>query len=434
MQFSADIETFRNFAVALLIGALVGIDREKRQAEEGPHGVGGLRTFILFATVGALSAWLSQQLDTPWIFIAALLGVCGAVSTSYFVHARANAGDIGMTTELAAIAVMLLGAAVMTGQTVLSVALAIAISAVLAYKQPLHGLVERIGRTDLLAGLRLLVATFIVLPVLPDHTVDPWGALNPYKLWLLVILIAGLSLAGYVATRWLGSGRGTLVTAVSGALVSSTAVTLSFARRSGAEGRNGDEPLLACGILLAWTVMFVRVLVAVAVVNADLLPALLVPFLALGAVTLALAGFFYLRRARAVKRDGAGDGAEVPLSNPFSLASAVKFAAFFALVLVVVALVQEYAPGQGVLVVAALAGLTDVDAITLSMADRARDGEVTTAIAAIVIASLSNTLVKTGMVAVLGGRGLRRLVIASGAVILAVGAAALLATRALAPG
>ena len=431
MQLSADIETFRNFAVALLIGALVGIDREKRQVEEGPHGVGGLRTFILVAAVGALSAWLSRQFDTPWIFIAALLGVCGGVFTSYIVHARLNAGDIGMTTEFAAVAVMLIGAAVMTGQTVLSVALAIAISAVLAYKQPLHGLVERIGRADLLAGLRLLVATFIVLPVLPDHTVDPWGALNPYKLWLLAILIAGLSLAGYVATRWLGSGRGTLVTALSGALVSSTAVTLSFARRS--REASADEVLLACGILLAWAVMFGRVLLAVAVVNADLLPALLVPFLALGIATLALAAFFYLRRLRAAKHNGGGDGTEVPLSNPFSLTSAVKFAAFFALVLVVVALVQEYAPGQGVLVVAALAGLTDVDAITLSMADRARDGDAATAIAAIVIASLSNTVVKTGMVAVLGANGLRRLIVVSGAIILVAGAAVLIATRAVAP-
>jgi uncharacterized membrane protein (DUF4010 family) len=426
MDFTFDLESFRNFALALLIGALVGIDREKHQAEEGPQGIGGLRTFILFATVGALAGWLSQQFNTPWIFVAALLAASIGIFTGYFVHARANPGESGMTTELAAISVVLLGGVVMVGQSGLSVALAIAVSAVLAYKQPLHGLVERIGRADMLAGLRLLVATFIVLPLLPNETIDPWQALNPYKLWLLVILIAGLSLAGYIAARWLGSGRGTAITGLTGGLVSSTAVTLSFARRSRLETEPADSNMLACGILLAWTVMFGRVLVEVAVVNRALLRPVLVPITLMGAVALVLAGFFYLRRLHAVRHDG-GSQAEVPLTNPFSLTSAVKFAAFFAVVLMVVALVQRYYPGQGLLVVAGLAGLTDVDAITLSMAEYARGGgDAGTAVGAIVIASLSNTVVKAGMVATLGGPGLRRLVLVAGAVIVAVGVGVLL--------
>jgi uncharacterized membrane protein (DUF4010 family) len=425
MDFTFDLESFRNFALALLIGALVGIDREKHQAEEGPQGIGGLRTFILFANVGALAGWLSQQFNTPWIFVAALIAVSGGVFTGYFVRARTNP-EKGMTTELAAISVVLLGGVVMMGQSGLSVALAIAVSAVLAYKQPLHGLVERIGRADLLAGLRLLVATFIVLPLLPDHTIDPLDALNPYRLWLLVILIAGLSLAGYVATRWLGSGRGTAITGFTGGLVSSTAVTLSFARRSRLESEPANSSMLAAGILLAWTVMFGRVLVEVAVVNRALLPLLLAPILLMGAVALGLAGFFYLGRVRAVRHDGSGE-TEVPLTNPFSLTSAVKFAAFFALVLMVVALVQRYYPGQGLLVVAGLAGLTDVDAITLSMAEYARGGgDAGTAVSAIVIAALSNTVVKAGMVAVLGGPGLRRHVLLAGAAIVVAGVAVLL--------
>ena len=432
MDFSVDVELFRNFALALLIGALVGIEREMRQAEEGPQGVGGLRTFTLFAIVGAVSAWLSEQLHTPWIFIAALLAVSSGIFAGYFIHAQAKPGEAGMTTELAGIAVMLLGGTAMLGHGGLAVALAIAVSVVLAYKQPLHGLVAKIGRADLLAGLRLLVATFIVLPLLPDEPIDPWDALNPYKLWLLVILIAGLSLAGYVATRWLGSGRGTALTGLTGGLVSSTAVTLSFARRSGEEGAAADASLLACGILLAWTVMFVRVLVEVAVVNAALLRPLLLPFLVMGAAALLLAAFFYLRRMRAARQKGDAAGeSEVPLTNPFSLTSAAKFAAFFAVVLLVVALVQRYFPGQGLLVVAAVAGLTDVDAITLSMADYARGGNAGTAVGAIVIASLSNTVVKTGMVAALGGADLRRLVLLSGAVIVAAGALVLLGTGAL---
>jgi uncharacterized membrane protein (DUF4010 family) len=429
VDFSADIDSFRDFALALLIGALVGIDREKRQAEEGPQGIGGLRTFILFATIGALSAWIGEQIDSPWVFVAALSAVTLGVFTGYALHVHRNPGDSGMTTELAAVAVVLLGGGVMLGHSGLSVALAIAVSAVLAYKQPLHGLVERIGRTDMLAGLRLLVASFIVLPLLPDRTVDPWQALNPYKLWLLVILIAGLSMAGYVATRALGPGRGTALTGLTGGLVSSTAVTLSFARRS-RDGTDGaDANLLACGILLAWTVMFARVLVEVAVVNRALLGALLVPFVVMALATLLLAGFFYLRRMHAERSNAPRDGLEVPLANPFSLTSAAKFAALFAAVLMVVALVQRYHPGQGLLVVAALAGLTDVDAITLSMADAARrDVQAGTAVGAIVIASLSNTVVKTAMVAALGGRALRSRVLAAGSIIVASGLAVLLAS------
>jgi uncharacterized membrane protein (DUF4010 family) len=428
MDFTPDLDTFRNFALALLIGALVGIDREKHQAEEGSQGIGGLRTFILFATVGALAGWLSEQFDTPWIFIAALVSVSTGVFVAYRVQADAQPGAGGMTTELAAIAVLLLGGVAMLGQSGLSVALAITISAVLAYKQPLHGLVDRIGREDMLAGLRLLVATFIVLPLLPNRVVDPWGALNPYTLWLLVILIAGLSLLGYVATRWLGSGRGTAITGLTGGLVSSTAVTLSFARRSHAEKGDGNSALLACGILLAWTVMFGRVIVEVAVVHPALLSALQIPFGAMGAATLLLAGFFYLRRTDSVRRQGdARDDGDVPLSNPFSLTSAAKFAALFAVVLMVVALVQKYFPGQGLLIVAAIAGLTDVDAITLSMAEYAKGGgEAGIAASAIVIASLSNTLVKTGMVALLAGPGLRRLTLVAGAVVVAVGVTVLL--------
>jgi uncharacterized membrane protein (DUF4010 family) len=170
------------------------------------------------------------------------------------------------------------------------------------------------------------------------------------------------------------------------------------------------------------------------VVNRALLRPLLVPFAVMGAAALLLAGFFYLRRMHAARRKGAGGSeAEVPLANPFSLTSAAKFAALFAVVLMVVALVQRYFPGQGLLVVAALAGLTDVDAITLSMADYANGGgNAATAVAAIVIASLSNTVVKTGMVATLGGAGLRRQILLSGAAIVAAGALTLLATGTLA--
>jgi len=410
-------------AAALLVGALVGIEREKSKRQVEHVGIGGVRTFVLFALAGAVAAWLSRQLEAPAIFVAAVLGVAGLAVAGYLAQARARPEALGLTTETAAVVVCLLGGACVVGPLGVAVALAVAVSAVLAYKRPLHDLVARLETDDIEAGVKLLAATFIVLPLLPREPVDPLGAIEPWSLWLLVILIAGLSLVGYVATRALGPGRGAALTGLAGGLVSSTAVTLAFARRSRDEGGRSDA-LLAAGLLLAWGVMFPRVVVEVAVVHPPLVPALLVPFGAMAAVALGAAGLFLLRG-----RTGEdAPPAEVPLRNPFSLTAAVRFALFFAAVLVVVKLAERWVPGRGYYVVAALAGLTDVDAITLSMAQLVRDGgtDARTAASSIVVAALTNTLVKCGVVLALASRALRLRALPATAALLAAGLAALL--------
>jgi uncharacterized membrane protein (DUF4010 family) len=416
-----DLDTVRDFATALLIGTLLGIERERHKQSDGDVSVGGLRTFILFAVLGAIGGWLAKLLDFPWILVAVLLATLVAVVASYVVAARVQPDALGLTTELAALAICLLGAMVMLGHREIAVALAIAIAAALAYKQPLHGMVSRLGAEDVYAGVRLLAATFIVLPLLPDRAVDPWGALNPQKLWLLVLLISGLSLVGYVAVRLLGPNRGIPLTGLTGGLVSSTAVTLSFARQSREKGHARSVPALACGILIAWGVMFLRVLATVLIVNRALLPRLVVPFLAMAAVTAGLAWAMYRRAA-----DAGSAGSGVPLTNPFSLTSAAKFAALFAVVLLLVAFVQQNFPPEGVYVVAALAGTTDVDAITLSMSEYARRGDVPVAVTAIVIAALTNTVVKALMVVGLGAPGLRRPILIGATGIVLAGLAAVL--------
>ena len=300
----------------------------------------------------------------------------------------------------------------------------IAVSAFLAYKEPLHGLVAKLAPDDISAGLKLLAASFIVLPLLPSEPIDPWGALVPRSLWLLVILIAGLSLVGYVATRALGPERGTAITGLSGGLVSSTAVTLSFAKRSREESGRSDDAL-AAGTFLAWGVSLVRVVVLVALVHPPLVRTLVAPFGAMALVTTAAA----LVSLRRVQSATPSTGPVVALRNPFSLIAAVKFGLLFAVVLVLVTLVQQRFPGGGTYVVAALAGSSDVDAITLSMATLARGGEAVATVAAgsIVVAVLANTLVKCALSATLGGGRLRRsallltfLLVAIGLVTLAV--------------
>ncbi len=285
-----DFDTVRDFATALLIGTLLGIERERHKQSDGDISVGGLRTFILFAMLGAIGGWLAKLLDFPWILVAVVLATLVAVVASYVLAARVQPDALGLTTELAALAICLLGAMVMLGHREIAVALAIAIAAALAYKQPLHGMVSRLGAEDVYAGVRLLAATFIVLPLLPDRAIDPWGALNPQKLWLLVLLISGLSLVGYVAVRLLGPDRGIPLTGLTGGLVSSTAVTLSFARQSREKGQARSAPAFACGILIAWGVMFLRVLATVLIVNRALLPRLVLPFLGMAAVPRASPG------------------------------------------------------------------------------------------------------------------------------------------------
>jgi uncharacterized membrane protein (DUF4010 family) len=413
------------FAIALFLGALIGIEREKRTEEElesgsrKQRGIAGLRTFVLFAEAGAVAAWLSRELGTPWVFVGAGAMVTAVVLAGYAATSRAE-GQLGLTTEVAALVTYLLGGTVLFGHAEVAVALAIATSAVLAFKQPLHGLIERIGRDDLYAGLKLLIATFIVLPVLPNRAIDPWGALNPWKMWWLVILISALSLVGYVATRALGAGRGIPLTGLAGGLVSSTAVTLSLARRSAESGGNARlDHELAAGILLSWATMFARIGVLVAAVNAPLLGGIAWPLGAMVAVAGAAAAWHHVSsRAHGLSSDA------VALANPFSLTSAIRFALLFAAVLLAVAGVERYFPDRGLYAVAALAGLTDVDAITLSVAKPSEGQTAGTAIAAIAIAAASNTLVKCAMAAGIGSRGLRRHVALATAALLVTGAAA----------
>jgi uncharacterized membrane protein (DUF4010 family) len=420
-----DLLLARDFAFALLIGALIGLEREKRKALEQDHSIGGIRTFILFAQAGAMAGWLAVRLDAPWVFGAASVGVVALVVAGYVVQVRAGTASLGLTTEVAALVTFLLGGVCLAGQPALAVGLGIVTSAVLAWKQPIHGLIARLDTEDLYAGLKLAIASFVVLPLLPREPIDPWGALAPYELWLLVVLISALSLVGYVAVRWLGPGRGTMVMGLFGGLVSSTAVTLTFARKS--REQDTAPALLAGGLLVAWVVMFGRVVVEVAVVNGALLGALLVPLGVMGLATLGCAAWYYLRPGGGSGGERAAD-IEVPLKNPFSLRAAMSFAAFFAVVLLVVAVARQRLPASGLYAVAVFAGLTDVDAITMSMAAYARDGGApATAVASIVIAVLTNTVVKAAMVAVFGVAAMRRRVVVATLIIVAAGLAALAA-------
>jgi uncharacterized membrane protein (DUF4010 family) len=421
------MDVFRDLATALFIGALVGTERGWRSTGD-EEVLLGLRTFTLVALAGGVSALVAEAVSAPVIFVGGLGAIVALILASYWITVDRKTAEAGITTEVAAIVVFLLGGAVLFVGPEVPVALAIVATLVLAMKDRLHSAIHKLGRDDIMAGLKLLFATFIILPLLPREAIDPWGALKPWSLWWLVILIASISLVGYVAVRWLGQNRGMAITGLFGGLVSSTAVTLSFAKRS------KEAPLLsnalAAGVLIAWLTMSGRVLVEVAVVQKSLLPPLIGPMLGLGLPAAVVAGIVWWKSSKSGNSGVEEEPAdEVPLKNPFSLTGAMKFGALFAAVLVAVKLAQAYFPASGIYAVSALAGLTDVDAITLSLAQSVGEGDTTAAMAVrgIILASFANTFVKLGLVVSLGDRKMAKVVgVATVAMVVGAGIALVL--------
>ena len=414
MAIDLDLATIQNFAIAILIGALIGIEREKRRDTE--ITIGGIRTFVLLAMLGATGGFLSARFDSIWplLVVVAIAGV--TVVAGLLIDLDESKKPTGLVTELAAIVVTILAGLATLGQPALAVSLGIVVTALLAYKQPLHGLIDRIGWDDIFAGLRLLIASFIVLPLLPDRTIDPWQALNPRELWLLVVLISALSMIGYIATRWLGPGRGAVITGLTGGLVSSTAATLAFSRQSREAGEAHAAHMFAIGTLIAWTVMFVRVVVISFAVFPALMRELATSMAMMGLASLASVAALYWWHRRSQSQEKGGGSTQIAVTTPFSLTQAVKFGLLFAVILLLVKIIGAQNQQGGLYLVALLAGLTDVDAITLSMSQYARGGGgAGVATTAIIIAALANTAVKAGMAATIGSVHYRRpILIATG--------------------
>lgn len=428
---AVDAKPYVDFGIALAAGLLIGLERQQSHPMPNPDGsfLGGVRTFPLLALAGALSVVLARA-GMTWAPIVALLAVVALLAISFSADVK-QGRDRGLTTEIAALVTFLLGGlaaahgaipetserAVIVGGT------AVVVTLLLSSKPRLHGLAEKVSSDDLFSTVKFLIVAVLVLPLLPNRTMGPLDVLNPFQIGLMVVLIAGISFVGYVARRALGPGRGIAATALVGGLVSSTAVTLSFASRSKREP--ATVPLAAIAILLASTIMFVRVLVEVGAVHAPLLPAVAMPIGAMAAAGVVAAGVLWFR-ARGTK----ATSTDVELSNPFELGTALKMGLVFAVVLFASKAAQSYAGAGGMYVAAVLAGTTDVDAITLSTASLAKSGlDPAVASTTIVIGAASNTVVKATIAAVVGGLALGKRVLVACGFILAVGALVLLVTR-----
>jgi uncharacterized membrane protein (DUF4010 family) len=400
MDRDMDFEsTLLRLGLALALGLLVGLQRERAASR-----VAGVRTFALITLFGAVAGATVAQLG-PWLVPAGALALAALLVMANIAKLRADP-DPGMTTEVAVLLMYGVGAYLAVGHVGVAVTVTGAAVLLLHFKQPMHQAVRALGKSDMTAIMQFALVTLVILPILPDRTYGPYDVLNPREIWWMVVLIVSINLAGYVAAKLLGARRGALLGGALGGLISSTATTVSYARRSRAAGA-GDAPaqagLAALVIVVASTVSFARVLVEVAVVAPAQLAAIAAPLgVMFGWMLVLSAGAWLL---------GRGDASQsLPeRGNPAELRPALIFGALYALIILAVAFAKARFGDAGLYPVAVISGMTDMDAITLSTSNLAAQGRLAppTAWRLILLAALANIVFKGASACVLGSPALR---------------------------
>ena len=418
---SPDFDLALSLLASAGIGLLVGLERERK-----PHTKAGVRTFTLIALSGSLSTLIAEQSGSVWIVAVMLLVIGTSLAGAFFVDPATAADDSGTTTVLAALVVFGLGALIIEGERTLAVAVGIAVTALLHYKVELEGVARRLTPTDIRSMLQFGAVSAVILPLLPNEPYGPFGVLNPFHIWLMVVLISGVSLAGYVAWRLTLERKGLLLTGLLGGVISSTATTFAYARRARNPGQNLSATLVV--IQLANVAKLIRIYLLALIIAPSVLPSLLVTLLPALVMT-GPALWWHFRRAGGDAREGAER-----LENPTQLGTALLFAGFYALVLLAAAWLSQVVGSRGLYALSLVSGLTDVDAITLSSARLADQGAVglMQAATAITLAVVSNMLFKAAVSLGVGGLALGRLVAFAFALPLAGIGGGLIALRALA--
>lgn len=394
-----DVSVIQKIGLALALGLLVGIQREWT----APH-VAGLRTFAFITVLGTLAAMLAGELG-PWLVAVGFLAVAAMIIVGDVSRAGQSRDERGLTTQTAAMVMYVVGVAIGLDRLVIGMIVGGGTAVLLQWKQPLHAFVKRIGEADIRAIFQLVLVALVILPVLPNRAYDPYGVLNPFEIWLVVVLIVGISLGGYIAYKFLGPRAGTLLVGILGGVISSTATTVSYSRRA---RRTPDMlGLAAVVIVISSTIVFVRVLIEVAVVAPNVLKDILPPLAAMLLLMVAISLVMYFVTSKPQE--------EVVLAEePRELRTAVTFGLLYAAVLLIVAFAKDKFGNDALYGVAALSGLTDMDAITLSTAQMIKKGRLgaQTGWHLILIGALSNLVFKATAVAALGRtRLLRRIVL-----------------------
>lgn len=391
-----DLPVLHQLGIAVGLGLLVGLQRERSASR-----IAGIRTFPLITSLGVLCGVAAQSFG-GWVVAAGLLGLAALAVVANAVQIRSTELDPGMTTEVAGLVMFMIGVALTAGLVLEAIVAGAGVALLLHWKAKLHSFAGRIEPEEFDSLMRFILITLVILPVLPNHGYGPYGILNPFRIWLMVVLIVGISLAGYVAFRLFGAKLGTLAAGILGGLISSTATTISYSRRT--REHPGRSPAAALIVALASTVVFARVLVEIAVVAPSILGATAGPIVAMMGVMILVCGALYL--------SGIGSQ-ELELKDeepPSDLRAAVMFGLLYAAVLLGVAFAKQHWGDQGLYAVAAISGLTDMDAITLSTSELMRADELppSTGWRLILVGALANLVFKGGIVAALGHPRLRR--------------------------
>jgi uncharacterized membrane protein (DUF4010 family) len=412
--------TFKVLAISVGLGGLVGLQRQQAESQ-----IAGIRTFPLITLLGTISALVTTYNVTLGVclMVVSMVGVIAASGLGNYLRARMRLGDLdpiepadsnkpdenkskkekfgaGITTEMAILVMFAVGVYLVFGPALIAVALTGVVVLLLYAKAALHKFVRSLGEDDVRGIMQFVLLAFVVLPVLPDHTYGPYDVLNPRQIWLVVVLVVGISLGGYIAYQFAGAKAGTIVAGVLGGIISSTATTASFARTT----KNTNDSLASTAILaimLASVIVYGRVFVELSAVAAQSIPLMIAPLGAMLAVTASLALIVLVKRTP----DEAGIP---PHQNPTNLKAALFFAAIYGAVVLASAAGREHLGSRGVYAVAAISGLSDMDAITLSSGRAVTDELLSTDVAwrAIVIALMSSMLMKVLICALLGNRKL----------------------------
>ncbi len=395
--------------VAIAIGLLLGLQREHDYDQENIEDTelfAGARTFALFSVLGFVAAMITEQLESSAGFVSVVAMVGVMIVTSYAISARK--GNLGLTTEVAAFITLLIGAICFWDELVVAAAIGVLTAILLALKVRTQSLVDNLTREDIYATLKFAFISIIVLPLLPreGYGSPPLDVIVPFNVWLMVVFISGISFLGYALIKIVGVRKGVGLTGILGGLASSTAVTMSFAQQS-RDFKDLAHPF-ALAIILSWTVMIVRVTIEILTINAPLLRVMWLPILIVIICCAAYSAYLYIAKS--------SDQQETTeqFTNPFELQPAFMFALLYAGVLLGSNFAEMYYGNTGIYISSILSGLVDVDAITLSMSKMSQQGgplEMAVAARAIILAVVSNTIVKGGIVLLTGSASLRKIII-----------------------
>ena len=371
--------------VALSIGLLIGIERgwSERDEKEGDR-MAGIRTFSVVGLLGGVWGLLTFEIN-DWVVAAAFLAVTAMIISAHIMDVKRDE-DVGATTAFTLMLVFALSAWSVFGYELPALGATVVVTVLLGYKPTLHRWLRNINREEIYAWTKLLVISLVLLPLLPNKGFGPWNAFNPYWVWWMIVLISGLSFVGYVAIKVAGKNLGTLLTSFAGGLASSTAVTISLAQFA---KKSKTTFIFMTGVLLASSIMFIRVLIEVSVVNYQLLDQLWLP-ISLMFAGLIIAGLWLWRFKIYTE-----ESSPIKLKNPFQLKTAIQFGLLLGAILVLSEGMQEWFGDQGVYALSVVSGLMDVDAITLSLSKMSADDlQEEVAVMGIILASITNTLVK----------------------------------------